>query len=93
MYWYMVHAIYFFIIEYKNLSFLFLKLIISFRIQCPLPPVTIKINVVEFCREAKKHVDCVNKRLENCSQVQEYGPALGRFTISFRYKSNNVSNC
>ena len=40
---------------------------------------TIKVNIAEFCHEAKKHVDCVNRRLENCTEVQEYGPALGRF--------------
>ena len=48
--------------------------------QCPLPPVTVKVNIAEFCFDAKKHVDCVNRRLENCTEVQEYGPALGRST-------------
>lgn len=51
---------------------------VLFLFKCPLPPVTITINVEEFCRDAKKHVDCVNRRLENCTEVQEYGPALGR---------------
>jgi hypothetical protein len=63
---------------------------IFFLIQkCPLPPVTITINIAEFCHEAKKHVDCVNRRLENCTEVQEYGPALGRLKIiCFSIKSN-----
>lgn len=42
---------------------------------------TVKVNVAEFCREAKKHVDCVNRRLENCTEVQEYGPALGTLNL------------
>lgn len=49
----------------------------SFVFQCPLPPMSIKNNVEQFCGEAQKHVDCVNRRLEHCSDVQEYGPALG----------------
>lgn len=48
---------------------------------------TIKINIEEFCQDAKKHVDCVNRRLENCTEVQEYGPALGRLTCSSRSNS------
>lgn len=43
-----------------------------------MPPVTIQVNVAQFCHGAKKHVDCVNRRLENCTEVQEYGPALGK---------------
>ncbi|CAF1024980.1 unnamed protein product [Rotaria sp. Silwood1] len=57
---------------------------IFFYNKCPLPPVTIKINVAEFCREAKKHVDCVNRRLENCTEVQEYGPALETLKLTFK---------
>ena len=57
--------------------FLFMSTI-PFLLKCPLPPVTITINIDQFCRDAKKHVDCVNRRVENCTEVQEYGPALGR---------------
>jgi hypothetical protein len=71
----MVHVIYFFIIKYIKICHF--SLINHICLQCPLPPVTIQINVEEFCRDAKKHVDCVNRRLENCTEVQEYGPALG----------------
>jgi len=64
-----------------------------------LPPVSIQINIEEFCRDAKKHVDCVNRRLENCTEVQEYGPALGKsiskhlhfdFYFSFRNIKINI---
>ncbi|CAF1323152.1 unnamed protein product [Adineta steineri] len=57
---------------------------IFFYNKCPLPPVTIKINIAEFCYEAKKHVDCVNRRLENCTEVQEYGPALETLKLTFK---------
>ncbi|CAF3174054.1 unnamed protein product [Rotaria socialis] len=57
---------------------------IFFYNKCPLPPVTITVNIAEFCRDAKKHVDCVNRRLENCTEVQEYGPALETLKLTFK---------
>ncbi|UJR27300.1 hypothetical protein I4U23_008595 [Adineta vaga] len=57
---------------------------VTARDTCPLPPVTIKVNIAEFCHEAKKHVDCVNRRLENCTEVQEYGPALETLKLTFK---------
>ena len=53
---------------------------------------TIKVNVAQFCHEAKKHVDCVNRRLENCTEVQEYGPALGKNKNMFENDSSNESD-
>lgn len=79
----MVHVIYFFTIKYQNFCHFVFGCLdrFSFFFKCPLPPVTITINVAEFCRDAKKHVDCVNRRLENCTEVQEYGPALGKLKL------------
>ncbi|CAF0757366.1 unnamed protein product [Adineta ricciae] len=57
---------------------------IFFYNKCPLPPVTVNVNVAQFCYEAKKHVDCVNRRLENCTEVQEYGPALETLKSTFK---------
>jgi hypothetical protein len=53
---------------------LFLKFILtdSFFSKCPLPLVTITINVAEFCCDAKKkHVDYVNGRFKSCTEYMD----------------------
>ncbi len=33
-------------------------------------------NSTAYCNNMKDHVDCVNKKLKFCKNIQEYGPAL-----------------
>lgn len=48
--------------------------------KCPISPATndYNINPEAYCKNIKEHVDCINKKLKLCKNVQEYGPALGK---------------
>ena len=46
--------------------------------KCPSPPAFNEryINSTLYCKGIKDYVDCINKKLKLCKNVQEYGPAL-----------------
>ena len=46
--------------------------------KCPGQPAIneFNLNATVYCKEAKDHVDCINKKLKQCKSIQEYGPAL-----------------
>jgi hypothetical protein len=33
-------------------------------------------NWTKYCDDIKDHIDCINKKLKDCKNVQEFGPAL-----------------
>jgi hypothetical protein len=46
--------------------------------KCPGSPAfnEFNMNATVYCKEAKDHVDCINKKLKQCKSIQEFGPAL-----------------
>lgn len=46
--------------------------------KCPTPPAPTEHNAnwTLYCNEVKDHIDCINKKLKTCKNVQEFGPAL-----------------
>ena len=49
--------------------------------QCRAPPTTIDLlnltkNKTIYCNQFKKHIDCYNKKLINCSYFYEYSSAI-----------------
>ena len=46
--------------------------------KCPTPPAPTEHNAnwTLYCNEVKNHIDCINKKLKTCKNVQEFGPAL-----------------
>ena len=46
--------------------------------KCPPPPgpTSENFNWTLYCNGAKEHVDCINKKLKTCKNIQEFGPAL-----------------
>lgn len=46
--------------------------------KCPTPPAPTEHNAnwTLYCNEIKKHIDCINKKLKTCKNIQEFGPAL-----------------
>ena len=46
--------------------------------KCPPLPATneFNINSIAYCKNIKDHIDCINKKLKFCKNVQEFGPAL-----------------
>ena len=60
--------------------------------KCPSPPVyqAETFNYTAFCQETTNFVDCINKKLKNCKNVQEYGPALETIKWTFKLTIKNV---
>lgn len=46
--------------------------------KCPTPPAPTEHNAnwTLYCNDIKGHIDCINKKLKTCKNVQEFGPAL-----------------
>ena len=46
--------------------------------KCPTPPAPTEHNAnwTLYCNEVKEHIDCINKKLKTCKNIQEFGPAL-----------------
>ena len=54
--------------------------------KCPTPPAPTDYNhnYTLYCNEIKNHVDCINKKLKSCKNVQEFGPALETIKINIK---------
>ncbi|CAF1602178.1 unnamed protein product, partial [Didymodactylos carnosus] len=82
-------------IKYVLLLISFIKIHFSCDIylfnKCPFPPYHVTVDVEFFCHEAKKHVDCVNRRLRDCKIVQEYGPALDTLKATLKVDLTRAS--
>ena len=61
--------------------------------KCPSPPTyqAETFNYTAFCKETSDYVDCINKKLKNCKNVQEYGPALETIKWTFKISIKNVT--
>ena len=61
--------------------------------KCPSPPIyqAETFNYTAFCKETTDFVDCINKKLKNCKNVQEYGPALETIKWTFKLTIKNVT--
>ncbi len=46
--------------------------------KCPTIPAINEYNQnsTAYCHNMREHVDCINKKLRLCKNIQEYGPAL-----------------
>jgi hypothetical protein len=75
----------------------FNKLVIACDIfiasKCPMFPATndFNVNSTLYCKNIKDHVDCINKKLKNCKNVQEFGPALETIKLNLKVLLTQVS--
>ncbi len=54
--------------------------------KCPGAPAHTEYNqnYTLYCKAIKDHVDCINKKLKMCKNVQEFGPALETIKIGMK---------
>lgn len=77
--------------------FLFIAIIVKFisltftcdifiTSKCPLPPATVEheSDWELYCNNVRDHVECINKKLKQCKNVQEYGPALETIKLNIK---------
>ena len=62
--------------------------------QCPAPPPpNIDLNMNQtYCNQFKKHVDCYNKKLINCSNFYEYSSAIETVKLNIIAQIKKVMN-
>lgn len=62
--------------------------------KCPTPPAYNErfINSTQYCKGLKDYVDCINKKLRFCKNVQEYGPALETIKWSVKVLIDQVGS-
>ena len=56
--------------------------------QCPPPPQ--EPNNQDYCNGVRANVDCLNEKLETCSDFKEYAPALETIKLIFQYTIDRV---
>ena len=68
----------FLLLSFFNKIFLVFTCDLFVASKCPQLPATNEFNINSevYCKHIKEHIDCINKKLKFCKNVQEFGPAL-----------------